>query len=106
MFPVAVVGNVDLQMPLERFSCQCARERDENRLYRSNGIRGAEMAGIREEFAGLAKARKQFYINGLSQPVSPYNLGNCRVIWPNCRDNAFTSKQKTLASQWLGWGSP
>src|SRR6478672_10572896 len=29
MFPVAVVGNVDPQMPLERFSCQCARERDE-----------------------------------------------------------------------------
>ena len=29
MLPVAVVGNVDPQMPPERFSCQCARELDE-----------------------------------------------------------------------------
>ena len=29
MLPVAVVGNVDPQMPPERFSCQCTRELDE-----------------------------------------------------------------------------
>ena len=41
----------------------------------------------------------------LSQPVSPCNLGNCREIWPSCRDNAFTSQQKTpcISVAWLGF---
>jgi hypothetical protein len=40
---VAVVGNVDPQMPPERFWCPCARELDEKRLYRFKWNLGAEI---------------------------------------------------------------
>ena len=66
MLPVAVVGNVDPQMPPERFSCQCARELDEKSslpLQMESG--GRNLAGIREEFASLADSKKFFYINDL-----------------------------------------
>ena len=40
-----------------------------------------------------------------ANPSLPCNLGNCRVIWPNCRDNAFTFQQKTpcISVVWLGF---
>jgi hypothetical protein len=54
---VAVVGNVDPQMPPERFWCPCARELDEKRLYRFKwNLGGRNLAGFCEEFGSLARA--------------------------------------------------
>ena len=52
MLPVAVVGNVDTQMPPERFSCECARELDEKsslplQMESGGSKSGGNLRGIR-----------------------------------------------------------
>ena len=66
MLPVAVVGNVDPQMPPERFSCQCARELDEkSSLPLQMELEGQKTGGVSREFDSLARTRKFLYINDL-----------------------------------------
>jgi site-specific DNA recombinase len=56
MLPVALAGIVDPQMPAKRFSCPSAGELDENSSLpiRMESMR-ENLAGMREEFAALAR---------------------------------------------------
>ena len=119
MLPVAVVGNVDPQMPPERFSCQCARELDEkSSLPLQMESEGRNLAGFLEEFDSLAKDRKLFYINDLmwlgrqdsnlgsrDQSPLPYRLATPQSVANRALPDNQTVRPLPSAI-WDGPGSP
>jgi hypothetical protein len=94
MLPVAVVGNVDPQMPPERFSCQCARELDEKSSLplqmESGGPKsGGNLRGIRLARHDQKLIRYQWLIvavlGGYGEPVSGSKIPDLRENTGNFR---------------------